>query len=219
MRIERVVVGDILENTYLLQRESTRETVIIDPGEETERILNRLSEMEAKPVAILLTHGHWDHIYSVPALREQFRIPVIAASQEAALLEDVDANRSWRLGAEHHLTVRPDRLLEDKERFMMAGLEMEMLLTPGHTAGSACYYMEKQGILFSGDTLFCKDVGRTDLPTGSEEALIASIQQKLFTLPDQVKVLPGHMGYTTIGKEKRDNPYVAPLPETGGKRE
>ena len=157
--------------------------------------------------AVLLTHGHGDHILAVNDLKKTFGIPVYAAADEESLLRDPDRNLSASLFG-CPVTVGPDVLLRDGETFEAAGISLRMLLTPGHTPGSCCYYSEEEKILFSGDTLFCASVGRTDFPGGSSRELLRSIREKLLVLPEDVTVYPGHGESTSIGYEKKYNPYM-----------
>src|SRR5699024_11170771 len=157
-------------------------------------------------VGILLTHGHFDHIGAVDDLRDLYDIPVFACREEADVLEDPELNLSaaWNESCSTHA----DRLLDDGEKFTLAGFEIQMLHTPGHTHGSCCYYIPEEGILLSGDTLFAGSVRRMDFPTSSGRAMQASLQRLLCHLPEDTAVYPGHESTTTIGHEKRYNPFA-----------
>lgn len=207
MKIETMVLGDVRTNCYLLINEETKEALVVDPADRADAIVRKLIDEGLTLKAILLTHGHGDHILAVGALKKQFGVKVYAAKAEEALLSDTAQNLSKALfGIE--VTVKPDVLLEDGQEFEEAGIRLRMLHTPGHTLGGCCYYQAEEKILFSGDTLFCGSVGRTDFPGGSLSQLVRSVKEKLLVLPEDVKVYPGHEEVTTIGHEKRYNPYM-----------
>ena len=205
LQIETMVLGAIQTNCYLAMNKETKELLIVDPADKADRIIRRIGELQAKPVAVLLTHGHFDHIGAADALREQYGIPVCALDEEQPVLEQTMLNLSAM--QRKRLAVKADRFFRDKETVELAGFSIQVLHTPGHTAGGACYYIESERLLFSGDTLFCGSVGRSDFPTGSMSALHDSIHSKLFVLPDETLVLPGHGESSTIGYEKQYNPY------------
>lgn len=207
MKIETMVLGDVRTNCYLLINEETKEALVVDPADRADAIVRKLIDEGLTLKAILLTHGHGDHILAVGALKKQFGVKVYAAKAEEALLSDTAQNLSKALfGIE--VTVKPDVLLEDGQEFEEAGIRLRMLHTPGHTPGGCCYYQAEEKILFSGDTLFCGSIGRTDFPGGSLSQLVRSVKEKLLVLPEDVKVYPGHEEMTTIGHEKRYNPYM-----------
>lgn len=205
MRLLQYTVGMVMTNCYMIVNEETREAALVDPGDQAEYLLGQCGERGLTLKAVLLTHGHFDHILAVPALREKSGAAVYAARAEAALLEDPEDNLSgsWQ---RRPVTVKADVLLEDGEEFTLLGSTVRMLLTPGHTAGSCCYYMPKEKWLFSGDTLFCESYGRTDLPTSRPAQIGRSIREKLLTLPEDTAVYPGHNETSTIEHEKRYNP-------------
>lgn len=155
--------------------------------------------------AILLTHGHFDHIGAVAGLKKKFQVPVYAMGAEAVVMEDSTLNLSANWASA--FTVKCDHELTDEEKFQVAGFDIVAYHTPGHTKGGACYYIEEEQVLFSGDTIFCHSVGRTDLPTGSMGELRRSVQRMLQILPDATRVMPGHECDTSIADEKRYNPY------------
>ncbi len=205
LQLEILQLGMIMTNCYLVINRETKEALIIDPADEAERIGQRIAALAAKPCAVLLTHGHFDHIGAADALRDVYGIPVLAMDREQEILENPGKNLSVNYGA--GFTVKADRFLKDGEEFSLAGFEIQVLHTPGHTAGGACYYLPEEGVLFSGDTLFCGTVGRTDLPTGSMAQIRDSLHKKLFTLPDDTEVFPGHGESTDLSYEKQYNPY------------
>ena len=156
--------------------------------------------------AILLTHGHFDHIWGANEVRSLAGVKMYAYEQEKELLNSEKLNVSK--GAGRPYTVEADVYLKDGETLTVADMTCKCIATPGHTAGSCCYYFEDAGILVSGDTLFQESVGRTDLPTGNMRTLMNSVKQKLFVLPEETKVYPGHGESTTIGYEKKYNPFI-----------
>ncbi len=206
MKIQSYVLGMVHTNCYIVSNDQTKETIVIDPPDQALKIKNNLKEQELNPVAVLLTHGHFDHIMAAGDLADFYHIPVYASEAEKELLEDSDKNGSHMIGKNVVLT--PDKLLQDNEIISLAGINIKVIHTPGHTAGGVCYYLWEEKVLFSGDTLFYESVGRTDLPTGDMGTLIKSIREKLMALPDEVKVYPGHGDQTTIGHERIYNPYL-----------
>lgn len=205
LRVESLVLGMVSTNCYLVINEETGQLVIIDPADEADRILRRIVELKGKPEAILLTHGHFDHIGAADELRRALKIPVLALEEEREILEDPEKNLSAFYGEGY--TVTPDRFLKDGEVLTLLDSSVQVIHTPGHTLGGTCYYLAREGVLFSGDTLFCGSVGRTDFPTGSMTRLHNAIHTKLFVLPEATVVYPGHGEQTDISYEKRYNPY------------
>lgn len=163
MQVEHLAVGPVQTNCYLAINKETKETIIIDPGDDADRIGMRLMQLEAKPVAILLTHGHFDHAGAAKALAAQYDILVYAHEKEAETLADSRMNLSGPL-AGGATTYHADVFLKDEQELTLAGLHMRVLFTPGHTPGGCCYYFPREDVLFSGDSLFCGSVGRTDFP-------------------------------------------------------
>ena len=206
LELQKCILGPVYTNCYLLKNKETGELIIVDPADCPEKIEMKISRMNGKPVAILLTHGHFDHILAAQAVKEKYNIPIYACRQEEEMLREPSINMTVHYG--QGCSIVPDVFLEDLDVIRLAGFSVQMIHTPGHTQGGVCYYVEKEGVLFSGDTLFCCSVGRSDFATSSTSALIRSIKEKLFLLSDETKVFPGHMGATTIGNEKVNNPYV-----------
>ncbi len=207
-RIQTFVLGEVSTNCYLIYHQGTREAVVVDPADNGAYILNKCREMEVKPTAILLTHGHFDHILAVKDICRAFPCKVYAGREEDRLLQDSSLNLSGSMGSEQ-MRVEADVLVKDGDILSLVGFDWQVLETPGHTAGSVCYYVESEQVLISGDTLFANSLGRTDLPTGDMGAIIRSIKEKLLSLPERVMVYPGHGEVTTIEHEKRYNPVAA----------
>lgn len=206
--IQTCQVGPVETNCYLAANTETGEAICIDPGDDGSRIAAELREHGWTLQAILLTHGHFDHILGIPELTEQAgKAPVYAARAEKDCLNRGDINLS-DYNAPEACSLDADRYLEDKQELMLIGRRIVCLLTPGHTAGGMCYYLPEEGVLFSGDTLFRDSVGRTDLPTADGTALMASIRRQLLSLPEETEVYPGHGPKTAIGWEKRNNRYL-----------
>ena len=206
LKVEQYVVGMVQTNCYFAINEDTKETLVIDPGANATQLAERLDGAELHPVAILLTHGHFDHAGGAAELAERYGIPVYAHEAECETLQNPAVNLSGWEGAE--CAYHADCLVKDEQELKLAGFLMRVLYTPGHTAGGCCYLLPYQNVLFSGDTLFAQSVGRTDFPGGSASTLIRSIKEKLMTLPEEITVYPGHNDSTTIGTERMYNPYL-----------
>lgn len=198
-------VGPMGANCYLLGCPETQEGVIIDPGGEAEKIKSRVEEMGLKVVYIVLTHGHIDHIMAVDEVRRATGARVAIHADDASMLVDPSLNLSAFMG--RRLSFTPaDVLLRDGDVLPFGKQKLEVIHTPGHTPGGICLYTP--GYLFTGDTLFAGSIGRTDFPGGDFDTLINSIRNRLFTLPEDTSVYPGHMNYTTIGYERDHNPFL-----------
>ena len=206
-RIKTMVLGMVGTCCYIVYHEKTREAVIIDPADAANYIAEQCRTLDVKPAAVLLTHGHFDHILAAPEHKREFGIPVYAYEKEAGMLADPSLSLTEGF-SRNPVTVKPDVLLRDGEEFTLAGFTWKTIATPGHTSGSACYYVEAEDVLISGDTLFRDSYGRTDLPTGSAMELARSIHRRLFVLPDDTMVYPGHGEPTTIAYEKAYNPIA-----------
>ena len=207
VKIGRIVEGALSTNCYFVYRQDQKEVVFFDPADHGQRIYDRLTEKGFKIAAICLTHAHFDHIWGLKELVELTGAKVYALEGEKELCRDVELNVSARFG--RAVTAKVDHFLRDGDELDIAGVKAKIIATPGHTEGSCCYYYEEGGFIVSGDTLFLESTGRTDFPTGSDSKLIRSIQEKLFVLPEETKVFPGHGEATTIGHEKKYNPFVA----------
>lgn len=206
LKIGRIMLGMCQTNCYFVYEEGQNEVILFDPADRGEYIYNGLKEQGFTVAAILLTHGHFDHIWGVDALKELSGAKVYAYEEEKEVCENASVNVSK--GAGRPYTVTADVYAKDGDIIEAAGISCQLLATPGHTKGSCCYYFEADKILISGDTLFQESVGRTDLPTGSMSTLVRSIKDKLLILPEDVKVYPGHGESTTIGYEKQYNPFL-----------
>ena len=198
--IKQVIVGPIRTNCYIVKEKNRKEAVIIDPGAEADKIQQELTKMDCTLSAILLTHGHFDHIGAVDDLKKKWNCPVYCCEAEKEVMEDEHLNLSSVFG--EAFTVKPDGMLKDGQVLELAGISFRVIATPGHTKGGCCYYVADEGVLFAGDTMFHGSHGRTDFPTGSEGMIIRSIQT-LLTLPPDTTVLPGHEGATSILDEEK----------------
>ncbi len=206
MKVGQCRVGMVRTNCYGLLNTKTNEMILVDPGDSPDAIASMAEQMGGQPVAIFLTHGHYDHILAVEAVKEKYQIPVYACRKEEELLKDPQLNLTAMI--HRPMSIRPDEMVEDLEEFTVAGFQIQAIHTPGHTQGSVCYHFPKEKLLVSGDTLFCGSVGRTDLPTGSGAQIVESLHRLLEMLSEDTDVLPGHESATTIGYEKRYNPFV-----------
>lgn len=206
LKIGRIMLGICQTNCYFVYREGGDQALVFDPADKGDYIYNGLKDKGFQVAAILLTHGHFDHIWGVGALKELSGAKVYAYEAEKEVCENASVNVSR--GAGRPCTVKADTYLKDGEEITIEGITFKLLATPGHTKGSCCYYFENDKILISGDTLFQESVGRTDLPTGSMSTLVRSVKEKLMPLPEDVKVYPGHGEATTIGYEKQYNPFI-----------
>ena len=206
LKINQYVVGPVQTNCYFAINDDTKELLVIDPGASPKQLAERIRQETCTPVAILLTHGHFDHATGAEELAKEFDIPIYAYETEKETLEDANLNVSWMMG--ESLVFHADKFLKDEQEINLAGFHIRVLHTPGHTKGGCCYYFPYENVVFCGDTLFCTSVGRSDLPGGSASELIRSIQEKLMTLPERTTVYPGHNDVTTIENERMYNLYL-----------
>ncbi len=206
LKIGRIMLGMCQTNCYFLYREGETKVIFIDPADQGKYIYDKLAEKGFSVEAILLTHGHFDHILGAKALRELSGAKIYATEADKVLLQDPYVNVSAQWAKPY--TMEADEYIRDGQVLTFGDISCKVLVTPGHTIGSCCFYFEEDGILISGDTLFQESVGRTDLPTGSMSKLVRSLQEKLFVLPEETDVYPGHGNPTSIGYEKKYNPYA-----------
>lgn len=206
LKVEQYVVGPVQTNCYFAVNSVTKEILIIDPGASAKQLAQRIRGNGYRPAAILLTHGHFDHATGAEELAKEFGIKIYAHEAERETLESVELNASWMMG--QNLVFHGDVYVKDEQEIDLAGFHIRVLHTPGHTVGGCCYYFPYEDVLFSGDTLFCMSVGRTDFAKGSMVSLIRSIKDKLMILPDCTTVYPGHNDVTTIENERMYNPYL-----------
>ncbi len=205
LKVGRIVLGMVSTNCYFIYHEEDKKAIVVDPADSGEYLYQKLQENGISVAAILLTHGHFDHIMGCNELRKASGAKIYACSEERDVCENTHNNCSEQTGRLY--TVVADEYVPDGGEIEAAGMKCRLLHTPGHTKGSCCYYFEEAGVLISGDTLFAGSVGRSDLPTGSEGTLIRSIKNKLSELPGEVKVYPGHGDSTTIEYESKYNPF------------
>ena len=206
MKIEKFVLGSMGTNCYLIINEETKELIIIDPATCPDYVVSHVNSNGYIPRAIFLTHAHFDHVMGIDGWVKEFGIPVYLHEEEKKVLEDPELNLSGVFGASYSYS--DVKCLKDGQELEVSGFIFKVIHTPGHTCGGCCYYCAEEGVLISGDTLFYQSVGRSDFPTGSMGTLVRSIKEKLFCLPEDVMVYPGHNDSTCIGDEKKYNPFV-----------
>lgn len=200
--IRQLIVGPIGTNCYIVKAKEKKHVVVIDPGAAAERITQAVRKMGAIVEAILLTHGHFDHIGAVDALVKEWGCKTYLLEDEKEVMESSDLNLSGPM-MNHPFAAKADVLVKDGDCVSLAGLHFKVIATPGHTKGSCCYYVEEENVLFSGDTMFYSSHGRTDFPTGSESAILRSIRDRLLVLPGETTVYPGHDSVTSIEDEEK----------------
>jgi glyoxylase-like metal-dependent hydrolase (beta-lactamase superfamily II) len=208
--VEMLTVGPVAENCFLLRREGSDRLLVVDPGEEAERILAAIEASGAKAEAILITHCHFDHIGAVAPVAEATGAPVYCPEIEVPVLADIMAYVPWE-GFGPFESYEADHTVAGGETLELAGLELDVVFTPGHSPGHVTYAVRGENALFSGDVLFQGSVGRVDLPGGDGPTLLASIAQLLEAHPEETVVHPGHMGLTTLGAERATNPFLGSL--------
>lgn len=203
LEIRCVRVGLIQTNCYIIYDDAAREAVIVDPGDDADYLEECVDKLSVRVAGILLTHGHSDHFKALEELKAKYPVPVYVHQDDAFRLK-------YQGGfVEAAYAIRPDDVMvHDGDHLSIGGMEIDVIHTPGHTEGGACYYFKEQGILVSGDTLFRHSWGRTDFEGGDEAALFRSIREKLLPLPENTAVLPGHEGTTTIREERMVHGYI-----------
>ncbi len=207
MKIESLLLPVCGTNCYLLVNEDTSQCIIIDPGSASGKIIAGIDQRGYIPVAVLLTHGHFDHAGESAEVASHFGIKIYACDKEKEALEDASINLSAAFTGSP-ISYKADVYLKDQEEVDLAGFHIRCLLTPGHTPGGCCYYLGYQGVCFTGDTLFAGSVGRTDFPGGSMSQIVASIRKQLLSLPEDTICYPGHGEATTVAEERVYNPYL-----------
>lgn len=206
MKIERFALGSLGTNSYLLINEDTKEILVVDPAICPDYVLSHVKSNGYIPKAILLTHGHFDHVMGINKWVEEFGVPVYLHEEEKEILAKANLNLSYQFGKNY--SYEEVTCFAADEEVELAGMKFRVIHTPGHTKGGCCYYFASEEVLISGDTLFQQSVGRSDFPTGNMRILVNSIKDKLFCLPDMVMVYPGHGEYTCIADEKEFNLFV-----------
>lgn len=208
MILKRWILGELASNAYLLGDEVNKVALVIDPGGDPWEIIDFLNRNALDLKYILNTHGHADHIAGNAILKKAYEnAKILVHEEDAPMLTSPALNLSIWLGSVIS-SPKADICLNNGDLIELGNLKIEVIHTPGHTPGSVCFYIKDEGVLFSGDTLFCRSVGRTDFPGSSWEALISSIRNKLFRLPKLTKVYPGHGEETTIEEEMYGNPFL-----------
>ncbi|AST92536.1 MBL fold metallo-hydrolase [Sutcliffiella cohnii] len=203
----QIPLGPLQTNAYLLINDK-KECIVFDPGSEGEAFVSYMESQNLKPLAILLTHAHFDHIGAVEEVRNKWSIPVYIHELENDWLESPSLNRSEFFQQGSIKTKKAEHVITEEKTLVIGDFAFTLLFTPGHSPGSVSYYHEPSGIVFAGDTLFAGSIGRTDLPGGNHATLLASIHDKLLTLPEETAVLPGHGPATTIASEMDQNPFL-----------
>ncbi|KMJ55965.1 hypothetical protein AB685_24485 [Bacillus sp. LL01] len=209
MNWTQIPLGPLQTNAYVLMNEK-KEAVIFDPGGNGPEFIKWLKDQSINPLAILLTHAHFDHIGAVDEVRDAFNCPVYIHQEEEHWLTDPNKNGSSRFLGDAAISAQPaDHLLTSEAPLHIGEFKFEVFHTPGHSPGSVSYYLASEGIVFSGDALFKQSIGRTDLPGGNHEELLKSIHSKLLELPEDTTVASGHGPTTTIGEEMDGNPFLS----------
>jgi len=208
MQAHCLTVGPVQENCWIAERDGR--ALLIDPGEESGRIEAELAALDVTVDAILLTHTHFDHVGAVAPMARATGAPVYCPKLEVPVLADIMRFVPWP-GFGPYESYDADEVVEGGERLALAGFDIDVLFVPGHSPGHVAYSIRDEGALFSGDVLFKGSIGRTDLPGGDMGTLMRSIATLLETLPEDTRVLPGHMGETTLRAERRTNPFLQAL--------
>jgi hydroxyacylglutathione hydrolase len=208
--VEMLTVGAIGENCFLFRREGSDRLLVVDPGEEAERILAAVEATGASVEAILVTHCHFDHIGAVAPVAKATGAPVYCPEIEVPVLADIMAFVPWE-GFGPYESYDADEIVRGGETLELAGMQIDVVFTPGHSPGHVTYAVQGEPAIFSGDVLFQGSVGRVDLPGGDGPTLLASIGELLDDYPEETVVHPGHMGLTTLGAERATNPFLGSL--------
>jgi hydroxyacylglutathione hydrolase len=200
-------VGPLHCNCSIIGDETTHEAMVIDPGDDIDDIVAILREIRLQVKQIVITHAHIDHVGGAMKLRAQTGAPILLNQSDYALLKILDVQASW-LGMAAPGAVTIEASIGDGESLHTGNLKANVMHTPGHTEGSVCLYFPAEKLLIAGDTLFARSIGRTDLPGGSYEKIMRSLHDRVMTLPDETRVIPGHGQQTTIGEEREENPFL-----------
>jgi hydroxyacylglutathione hydrolase len=208
MIIETFPVGPLQCNCTIMGDETTREAIVIDPGDEITRIYSRLTSHNLKLKQILITHAHIDHVGGALRLKALTGSPIFLNEDDLPLLQIMSDQAAW-LGVQTPETAPPDEALNDGIRVGLESCPAKVIHTPGHTQGSICLHFAPLKMVIAGDTLFAGSIGRTDLPGGNFDQILNSIRTRLLVLPDETKVIPGHGPFTTIGTERQTNPFIS----------
>ena len=200
-------VGPLQENCWIVRREDSDQALVIDPGDEADRLIDAVEGLTVE--AILLTHTHFDHVGAVAALARHTGAPVYCPKLEVPILQDINSYVFPGFGP--YEPYDPEETVEGGEQLTLAGLDIDVIFAPGHSPGHVCYSIADEQVLLGGDVLFRGSIGRFDLPGGDAQTLLDSIANLLNTLPDETRVLPGHMGTTTLGRERATNPFLHEL--------
>ena len=208
MEARWLTVGPVQENTWIARQDGAEKALLIDPGDEPEKLLEALKDLGTTPEAILITHCHFDHVGAVKAMAEATGAPVYCPAGEVFMLEDINSFAFPGLSFENYT---PEHTVSGGDKLQLAGFEIDVIGTPGHSPDHVTYSIAADKAIFSGDVLFQGSIGRTDLPGCDHATLMRSIQKLLDTLPDDTGVLPGHMDPTTLGQERRSNPFLQEL--------
>lgn len=204
LEIRTIPVGMGQANCYIISDDE--EALIVDPGAGANIIQTTIEQIDTKPVAILLTHTHYDHIGALDAIREEYQVPVYVHPEEQAWLQDPAKNLSGLQG--NHMTAqKADHFFQPKETLEISNFKLTVVSTPGHSPGGVSFIFEEDELVVTGDALFAGSIGRTDLPGSEPEKLLEGIREQLFTLPDDYTIYPGHGGQSTLGNEKQTNPF------------
>ena len=204
MFLEKIVVGPLEVNCFIVACDKTKKCAIIDPGDESSKIISAIRAENLTPEMILITHGHFDHLAAANAVKQEFQIPILIHQADKILAENASVQASM-FGMEDPGNVSPDKLLQHGNSLQLGKLQIDVIHTPGHSPGNVTFKIGSH--LFVGDLIFQSSIGRTDLPGGNYQQLINSVEEKIFTFPDNYTIHPGHGPDTTVGIEKRNNPF------------
>jgi hydroxyacylglutathione hydrolase len=210
MDVRMFTVGPVAENTYILRRDGSDRALIVDPGDEAEKLLQAIDGLGVTLDGILLTHTHFDHVGAVAPVARATGAEVWVPEIEAFVLADINRFVPWP-GIGPFESYEAEHTLKGGERLELAGFEIDVLFTPGHSPGHVTFSLPDETAIFSGDVLFQQSIGRTDLPGGDHATLLESIRTLVDTLPAETTVHPGHMGITSLGAERATNPFLAEL--------